>query len=177
MCISFLGENYESNFKYRQSNLNARFNRLVKTFSDRLKYARTLRRHTQDSLARASGLSQSSIAGYESGQRRSSRSSRKLASVLRIELDWLETGKGPMEKRDAYSLPGTSGPHVLTEPAGPAGPAGTQAPWPFPTVPPSLIQALSASDRNEVDKWLRMIVDGYLRGYADTKGRKRRGGA
>ncbi|WP_407849845.1 helix-turn-helix domain-containing protein [Bordetella petrii] len=149
----------------------------MKTFSDRLKYARTLRHHTQESLARACGLSQSSIAGYESGQRRSSRSSRKIASVLRIELDWLETGKGPMEKREAYSLPGAPGPHVLTEPAAPAGPAGTPAPWPFPTVPPSLIQTLSTSDRNEVDKWLRMIVDGYLRGYADTKGRKRRGGA
>ena len=145
------------------------------TFSDRLKYARTLRHHTQQTLARACGLSQSTIASYESGERRSSRSFRKIAGVLRVELDWLETGKGPMEKRDAYSVPDTSGAYTLREPDSASSKTPVPASWPFPSVPPMLINALSSSDRREVDKWLRMVVDGYLRAHSDSKGRKRRG--
>ncbi|MBO1112272.1 helix-turn-helix domain-containing protein [Bordetella petrii] len=146
----------------------------MKTFSDRLKHARLLRHHTQKSLARACGLSQSTMSGYESGLRRSSRSLRKIAQVLRVELDWLDTGKGPMEKRDAYSLPDTADTHTLMEP-GSAGGKAPPAPWPFPSVPPAQINALTASDRREVDKLLRMLVDGYLRSYSEGKGRKRRG--
>jgi transcriptional regulator with XRE-family HTH domain len=69
----------------------------VKTFSDRLKHARLLRGHTQKALARLVRISQSAIGSYESGLRHSSRSARKLAQVLKIEVEWLETGKGPME--------------------------------------------------------------------------------
>jgi len=153
----------------------ARFNRPVKTFSDRLKHARLLRQHTQKSLARACGLSQSTISSYESGSRRSSRSLRKMAQVLRIELDWLDTGKGPMEKRDAYSLPDTADTHTLMEPDSADGKSAPPAPWPFPSVPPAQINALTAGDRRDVDKLLRMVVDGYLRLYSEGKGRKRRG--
>jgi len=135
-----------------------------------------LRHHTQQSLARACDLSQSTIASYENGERRSSRSFRKIASVLRVELDWLETGKGPMEKRDAYGASDAAGAHTLKEPEGQPGKPAPPAAWPFPSVSPMQINALSASDRREVDKWLHMVVDGYLRGYSEAKGRKRRGG-
>ena len=147
----------------------------MKTFSDRLKHARTLRHHTQKTLARACGLSQSTISSYESGSRRSSRSLRKMAQVLRVELDWLDTGKGPIEKRDAYSVPSGSDAHTLMEPGSPGSKPAPQASWPFPSVAPMQIDALTASDRREVDKWLRMIVDGYLHSYNEGKGRKRRG--
>ena len=142
----------------------------MKTFSDRLKHARVLRQHTQKSLARACGLSQSTISSYERDWRHSSRSFRKIANVLRVELDWLETGKGPMERRESYSLPSAAGAHTLMESDGHGG--KSPAPWPFSSVAPATIEALSASDRRELDKWLRMMVDGYLRAYAD---RKRRG--
>jgi len=134
-----------------------------------------LRHHTQKSLARACGMSQSTISSYESGERRSSRSFRKIASVLRVELDWLETGKGPMEKRDGYGMADASGAYTLKEPDGPAGKAPPPASWPFPSVSPMQLNALSASDRREVDKWLRIMVDGYLRAYGEAKPRKRRG--
>jgi len=146
----------------------------VKTFSDRLKHARELRHHTQKTLARACGLSQSTISSYENGQRRASRSFRKIAQVLRVELDWLETGKGPMEKRETYSLPDMAGAHTLRESDGPISKPAPPT-WPFPSVSPMLIDALSASDRRELEKWLRMTVDGYLRSYGESKQRKRRG--
>nr|WP_255592617.1 transcriptional regulator [Bordetella sp. BOR01] len=139
-----------------------------------MKHARVLRQHTQKTLARACGLSQSTISTYENGVRRSSRSFRKIANVLRVELDWLETGKGPMEKRETYSLADATGAHTLRESDGPdSKPAPA---WPFPSVSPLLINALSASDRRELEKWLRMTVDGYLRAYGESKKGKRRGG-
>lgn len=146
----------------------------MRTFSDRLKHARTLRRHTQKSLARACGLSQSTISGYESGSRRSSRSLRKIAQVLRVELDWLETGKGSMEKREAH-LPAAGAPYTLMDPGGSGDNAVPQVFWPFPSVPPMQINALTAADRRELDKWLRLIMDGYLQAYSEGKARKRRG--
>ncbi|MCD0504448.1 helix-turn-helix domain-containing protein [Bordetella petrii] len=139
-----------------------------------MKHARKLRLHTQQTLARACGLSQSTIASYENGERRSSRSFRKIAAVLRVELDWLETGKGPMEKPGAYLLSETPAPHTLMESSGPAGKSGPATTWPFPSVPPMQINALATADRREIEKWLRMMVDGYLRAY-EAKGRKRRG--
>ena len=91
-----------------QSAYGASFNRRVKTFSDRLKHARLLRGHTQKTLARLTRLSQSAIGSYESGLRHSSRSLRKLAQVLKVELEWLETGKGPMElPMESYDLSDT----------------------------------------------------------------------
>ncbi|CAP45033.1 helix-turn-helix domain-containing protein [Bordetella petrii] len=146
----------------------------MKTFSDRLKHARTLRRHTQKSLARACGLSQSTVSGYESGSRRSSRSLRKIAQVLRVELDWLDTGKGPMEKREAHS-PGAGDAYTLMDPGAAGDKSVPQTSWPFPSVPPMQINALTAADRRELDKWLRLIMDGYLQAYSEGKGRKRRG--
>lgn len=69
----------------------------MKKFSDRLKHARRLRQLSQENLAHISGLSQSAVASYENGLRQSSRSIRKLAIALQVNLDWLETGAGPME--------------------------------------------------------------------------------
>lgn len=60
-----------------------------------------MRGYTQHFLGIAAGLSQSAIASYESGRRHSSRASRQLARALQVNLDWLETGKGP---RDCNTL-------------------------------------------------------------------------
>ncbi|WP_261006937.1 helix-turn-helix domain-containing protein, partial [Bordetella pertussis] len=64
----------------------------MKKFSDRLKHARRLRQLSQENLAHISGLSQSAVASYENGLRQSSRSIRKLAIALQVNLDWFETG-------------------------------------------------------------------------------------
>ncbi|AZY47922.1 helix-turn-helix domain-containing protein [Bordetella avium] len=76
----------------------------MNTFSDRLREARVLRGYTQQSLARVAGLSQSAIASYESGRRQSSRAMRQLARVLRVRLDWLETGQGPRDASPSFLL-------------------------------------------------------------------------
>ncbi|GAB3338666.1 helix-turn-helix transcriptional regulator [Bordetella tumulicola] len=125
-------------------------------------------------MARACGLSQSTIASYENGERKSSRSFRKIANVLRVELDWLETGKGPMERRDHYPSTSASDAYPLREPGNASGALSPPAAWPFPSVSPMQINALSASDRQELEKWLRLMVEGYLHAYATPSRPKRR---
>lgn len=105
----------------------------MKTFSDRLRQARVLRGYTQQDLARICGLSQSAIGSYETGQRLSSRSIRRLALALNVSLDWLEMGQGPMG-------PAAS----LMEP--PPTREGCETPWPFRSVAPEHVEALSQRD-------------------------------
>lgn len=121
----------------------------MKTFSDRLKHARLLRGHTQKTVARLARLSQSAIGSYESGLRHSSRSLRKLAQVLKVELEWLETGKGPMElPMDGYdlsdTLPSSGVSESLPRPA--TRRPRPQAPWPFPNIPPAHFDTLTPED-------------------------------
>jgi transcriptional regulator with XRE-family HTH domain len=89
---------------------------VVKTFSDRLRYARRLRGITQKALARAGGLSQSAIASYESGQRQSSRALFKLASALKVSPNWLDTGRGAMDVVDQYLQGPLEQDHTLMDP-------------------------------------------------------------
>ncbi|WP_165596381.1 helix-turn-helix domain-containing protein [Achromobacter xylosoxidans] len=122
----------------------------MKTFSDRLKHARLLRGHTQKALARMARLSQSAIGSYESGLRHSSRSLRKLAQVLKVELEWLETGKGPMElPMEGYDLSDTLPATGVSEPLprAIARRGRPLAPWPFPNIAPAQFDTLTADDR------------------------------
>jgi len=91
----------------------------VDTFAQRLRFARQRLAWTQKQLAQASGLSQSAIGNYESGQRFTSRALLRLAHALGVSPEWLEFGHAPA----AY--PATT--HALQE-----GPAAE--PWPFETV-------------------------------------------
>ncbi|WP_262357126.1 helix-turn-helix domain-containing protein, partial [Bordetella pertussis] len=104
----------------------------MKKFSDRLKHARRLRQLSQENLAHISGLSQSAVASYENGLRQSSRSIRKLAIALQVNLDWFETGVGPMELEAYPSGPAAWRPGLM-EPGG----ERAAAPWPFRMPPPS----------------------------------------
>ncbi|WP_262335009.1 helix-turn-helix domain-containing protein, partial [Bordetella pertussis] len=101
----------------------------MKKFSDRLKHARRLRQLSQENLAHISGLSQSAVASYENGLRQSSRSIRKLAIALQVNLDWFETGVGPMELEAYPSGPAAWRPGLM-EPGG----ERAAAPWPFRAV-------------------------------------------
>lgn len=87
----------------------------MKKFSDRLKHARRLRQLSQENLAHISGLSQSAVASYENGLRQSSRSIRKLAIALQVNLDWLETGAGPMELEAYPSGPAAWRPGLMED--------------------------------------------------------------
>lgn len=127
----------------------------MKTFSDRLKHARALRSLTQQDLARASGLSQSAVASYENGQRQSSRSVRKLAAALQVNLDWLETGKGSMESLADYSASPAGGAYYLMEPGSGEAPPRALPPWPFTTIARAQYEALAARDKRLLEQMLR----------------------
>ncbi|SAI50367.1 transcriptional regulator [Bordetella ansorpii] len=151
-----------------QSILPPRSNCCVKSnFSDRLKEARLLRGYTQQALARASGLSQSAIASYESGDRGSSRSVRSLAQALDVEIEWLETGNGPMERAVLVYEPGGRGAdrHSLREPQ--------PVVWPF-SVDPRRFGALHPEQLQFLDQLLETYLDACQRGAKPPKGAKRR---
>jgi transcriptional regulator with XRE-family HTH domain len=134
----------------------------VKTFSDRLKHARLLRGYTQKTLARMARLSQSAIGSYESGLRHSSRSLRKLAQVLKVELEWLETGKGPMElPMESYDLSDTLPATGVSEPLprGMTRRARPLAPWPYPNISPAQFDTLTADDRNTLEALTQTFIE------------------
>lgn len=66
----------------------------VKTFAERLMWARERRVWTQAQLAKEAGMSQSAIGNYESGVRDSSRKVVKLAQTLGVRAEWLANGHG-----------------------------------------------------------------------------------
>lgn len=67
------------------------------TFAQRLQHARHQAGYTQSKLAALCGLSQSTIASYETGTRLQPRNLRSLAKVLRVNPLWLEQGRGAMQ--------------------------------------------------------------------------------
>jgi transcriptional regulator with XRE-family HTH domain len=148
----------------------------VKTFSDRLKHARLLRGHTQKALARLARLSQSAIGSYESGLRHSSRSARKLAQVLKVEAEWLETGKGPMElPMGGYDLSDTLPATGVAESSPrPGGRPRPQAPWPFANISPAQLDALTPDERIGLEAMAATYIEQALRIRRGAKPRGRK---
>lgn len=66
----------------------------VKTIAERLKSAREDLGLSQGELAKRAGVSQSTIANFEAGTRHSPRKLLAIAAALRVDPNWLETGKG-----------------------------------------------------------------------------------
>lgn len=62
--------------------------------ADRLKWAREKKGWTQDQLADAAGVSQSTIGNLESRLRQSARKLAMIAKVAGVNAYWLETGEG-----------------------------------------------------------------------------------
>ena len=106
-----------------------------------------MRGYTQHELARVSGVSQSAIGSYESGERRSSRSAHRLAHALKVNLVWLETGAGAMMPH---------APSTLREPQH-DDPAGTYA-WPFSGISAAQYYALSPEQQRMIDAVLKTIL-------------------
>ena len=125
----------------------------MNTFSDRLKHARKTLGYTQQALARVSGVSQSAIASYESGNRHTSRSLRALANALRVSLDWLDTGKGEMAIADTYASATSS----LKE-----SDYATNYPqisaWPFKTFTMAQYLVLSAQQRQLAEDLILTLI-------------------
>lgn len=69
----------------------------VKTIAERLKSAREDLGLSQGELAKRAGVSQSTIANFEAGTRHSPRKLLAIAAALRVDPNWLETGKGSRE--------------------------------------------------------------------------------
>lgn len=70
----------------------------------RLRHARKLRGLTQVELAKKAAVTQASISDLERGKSRSFRGVTLIAvaRVLNVGTEWLQTGKGSMEKQDIH---------------------------------------------------------------------------
>jgi transcriptional regulator with XRE-family HTH domain len=152
----------------------------VKTFSDRLRRVRVLRGYTQAELARLAGLSQSAVASYESGERQSSRGLFKLAATLGVEAQWLDTGKGPMERAaDGYGNTPASSRYAVMEDTtqGGFGEARKSGEWPFANIPRSRYDGLTARDKRHLETMVGVFVDACHANYAAArpKSKSRRG--
>lgn len=152
----------------------------MKKFSDRLRHSRSLRGYTQAELARLAGLSQSAVASYESGERKSSRGLFKLAAALGVEAQWLDTGKGPMERpADVYAAaPGGPRYAVMEDGAqGMFGDTRREAAWPFPNIPRARYESLTARDKRHLENMVAAFIDACHSNYAPlkTKNKSRRG--
>jgi len=116
----------------------------VETFAERLRHARLLRGLSQETLARACGLSQSAISSYENGTRQSPKKLLSLAQVLEVDIYWLSRGQGDM-----------------TPPPGAIGALGEGA-WPFPSIDPRQFWTLTRKDRLVVESAVGALIDSLL---------------
>lgn len=69
----------------------------VDTLPSRLAHARKLRGLSQDKLAQAAGVSQSTIGNIEAGIRDGASSLTAIADALQVRYWWLRDGTGPMD--------------------------------------------------------------------------------
>lgn len=70
----------------------------MKTLAERLTWARTEAKITQQELARGAGVAQSTIASWESGARATGRKITVIAAYLGVDPIWLLDGKGEPTK-------------------------------------------------------------------------------
>ncbi|NII53556.1 helix-turn-helix transcriptional regulator [Luteibacter sp. SG786] len=70
------------------------------TVGERIKEARLRLKMSRPALAKAADLPYPTLAGIENSDQSSSTKLHVLAKALRVRVEWLETGKGPMEASD-----------------------------------------------------------------------------
>jgi SOS-response transcriptional repressor LexA len=78
---------------------------MANTFGDRVRERREAHEMSQEQLAKASGVSQSTIAQIESGRNKGTKHILKLATAIGVRPEWLETGRGPMHKSSVGDAP------------------------------------------------------------------------
>lgn len=131
----------------------------MNTFGSRLRQARLQRKWTQKKLAEASGLTQSAIGNYESGQRSSSRSLLRLARALGVNPNWLDTGVPPVT--GGYPREDNTAESALRDPLSPMADA---APWPFSGATYQEYLRLSPRDRQMLDSLVADFIRNGLAG-------------
>lgn len=114
----------------------------MKTFADRLRWARQRQGLSQGDLARACKMSQSAISSYENGTRLSSKKLLSIAQVLGVNIYWLSHGEGEIETRSVQSLD------------------ANENTWPFPSVEPDRYWKLGLQDRQEIEKTVATMIIG-----------------
>lgn len=115
------------------------------TFAERLLSLRTKQGYTQEQLATLCGVSQSTIASYESGTRLHPRNLLSLAKALGVSPLWLEKGQGNIT------------PTTLHEASQPYH----NSAWPFKQTSPNEYKALSAQQQQVVEDVLRTLVSSF----------------
>ncbi len=125
------------------------------TFSHRLRNARVLQGWTQKDLAVASGLSQSAIGNYESGQRAqpSSRALLSLTQALGVQPLWLSSGEGPM----LNASPSSSRFERLAVAGVPED--DTAPSWPFESVSYATYARLSIKEKRQIEHVLAAYIN------------------
>lgn len=73
----------------------------MKTFAERLVWARTQKDISQEELGKRVGVSQSTIGNYEAGLRLNPRKINSLAEALEVSAKWLEEGIGSPKGQSA----------------------------------------------------------------------------
>jgi transcriptional regulator with XRE-family HTH domain len=79
----------------------------MNTIQERIKFARESAGLKKADLVRAVGVSAPTISDWESGKIKNieGENLRKLANALKVNSDWLLTGKGPRNRVDSQALP------------------------------------------------------------------------
>lgn len=135
-----------------------------------------LRGYTQAELARLAGLSQSAVASYESGERKSSRALFKLAAALRVDAQWLDTGKGPMEQpADVYGA-GAGGYRYAVMDEGAQGAPGDNRKdpdWPFANIPRGRYESLTLRDKRHLENMVAAFIEACQTNYTAPKPKNR----
>lgn len=99
---------------------------------------------SQAALARASGVSQSAIASYENGSRKTAKGIFDLARALQVDPTWLSMGAGSME------------PAAFTNAMGVR--ESRQDAWPFSSIPQQDYWSLTPSERLIVENTVRAMM-------------------
>jgi transcriptional regulator with XRE-family HTH domain len=69
----------------------------MSTIGERIIKARELRGLTRPQLSDLTGIKYPTLAGIENGDQASSTKLHRIATVLRVRVEWLEAGQLPME--------------------------------------------------------------------------------
>lgn len=131
----------------------------VSIFSENLRTARLRRGWTQKELATASGMTQSAIANYESGQRNPTGIALiKISAALTVSPDWLGQGLDEHAKSDIDGTVSTLLTSVATRrPHTTASDVSTQN-WPFRRVSLNAYKHLSRSQKEQLERMVEAFI-------------------
>ena len=128
----------------------------METFGSRLRQARQRLNWTQKKLAEASGLSQSAIGNYESGQRSSSRALLRLAEALKVDPQWLDRGETTHHRTRSHTPVHHAQNSTLNEPV--------PSSWPMTPSQRHYYQLLSARDQRVLSR----LIDNFIHNCLDS---------